>query len=108
MNRITKKYDDGSYGISECTCEVEKKLGQIEDIEQELGIDLVTLFKALKDGANFSKQNETVMGIPFAHIVNSPKLVYDYFGQKWVLRAKGDYERKVEDFGITWSLLERS
>lgn len=26
------------------------KLGQLEDIEEELGIDLVTLFKALKDG----------------------------------------------------------
>lgn len=50
MNRLTEKYDDGSYGISECTCEHEKKLGAIEDIEQELGIDLITLFKALKNG----------------------------------------------------------
>ena len=27
-----------------------KKLGQLEDIEEELGIDLVTLFKALRNG----------------------------------------------------------
>lgn len=26
------------------------KLGQLEDIEEEFGIDLITLFKALKDG----------------------------------------------------------
>lgn len=26
------------------------KLGQLEDIEEELGIDLITLFKALKNG----------------------------------------------------------
>ena len=26
------------------------KLGKLEDIEEELGIDLITLFKALKDG----------------------------------------------------------
>jgi len=26
------------------------KLGQLEDIEQELGIDLITLFKALRNG----------------------------------------------------------
>lgn len=29
------------------------KLGQLEDIEDELGIDLITLFKALKQGAWF-------------------------------------------------------
>ena len=28
------------------------KLGKLEDIEEELGIDLITLFKALKDGIN--------------------------------------------------------
>jgi hypothetical protein len=28
----------------------ENKLGQLEDIEDELGIDLITLFKALKNG----------------------------------------------------------
>lgn len=27
-----------------------QKLGQLEDIEEELGIDLITLFKALKEG----------------------------------------------------------
>ena len=27
-----------------------QKLGQLEDIEDELGIDLITLFKALKNG----------------------------------------------------------
>lgn len=30
--------------------EVANKLGQLEDIEEELGIDLITLFKALKNG----------------------------------------------------------
>lgn len=34
------------------------KLGQLEDIEEELGIDLITLFKALRDGV-YCK------GIPF-------------------------------------------
>lgn len=48
MNRLTIKYDDGSYGISKCTCEHEKKLGAIEDIEEELGIDLITLNKLRK------------------------------------------------------------
>lgn len=29
---------------------IELKLGQLEDIEEELGVELITLFKALKDG----------------------------------------------------------
>lgn len=33
------------------------KLGQLEDIEDELGIGLVTLFKALKDGIWYRLQN---------------------------------------------------
>lgn len=34
------------------------KLGKLEDIEEELGIDLVTLFKALKDGIYYRKEND--------------------------------------------------
>lgn len=46
----------GSYGNivnvgdNQATSMVHGKLGQLEDIEDELGIDLITLFKALKDG----------------------------------------------------------
>ena len=32
------------------------KLGQLEDVEEELGIDLATLFKALKNGFWFKGQ----------------------------------------------------
>ena len=54
--RLTEKYDDGSYGIKKVDCEVEKKLGQLEDIEDrlakysEIGITgLVDLFNHLTD-----------------------------------------------------------
>lgn len=54
--RLTKKYDDGSYGLEKVDCEMEKKLGQLEDIEERLskykdiGIGgLVDLFKNLTD-----------------------------------------------------------
>lgn len=52
--RLTKKMCNGEYlhgeasGYSTEICL--DKLGQLEDIEEELGIDLVTLFKALKNG----------------------------------------------------------
>lgn len=60
MERLTKKNDDmGSYtqfgdkyipnhNIRHKQCV--EKLGKLEDIEQELGIPLEVLFKALKDG----------------------------------------------------------
>ena len=61
MNRLTKKIK-GYYSVDLRTClpmeyeQIENsnacvdKLGKLEDIEEELGIDLITLFKALKDG----------------------------------------------------------
>lgn len=45
---INKQGNDYDYTTNEL--ELVKKLGQLEDIEDELGIDLITLFKALKNG----------------------------------------------------------
>lgn len=61
MTRLTRGYLSGNYSTIEqkCDCvESDKlgfykainKLGQLEDIEEELGIDLITLFKAMKNG----------------------------------------------------------
>ena len=58
--RLTKKEKNtlASHGYNECDYLLNgtprvvalNKLGQLEDIEDELGIDLITLFKALKNG----------------------------------------------------------
>ena len=59
MNRLTKdlhtQHDDTTYAdIVKSAVDRENivltKLKHYEDIEEELGIDLITLFKALKDG----------------------------------------------------------
>lgn len=49
MNRLTLK-DDEYWVKSDNQNKAIQKLGQLEDIEEELGIDLITLFKALKNG----------------------------------------------------------
>ena len=61
MNRLTRKIK-GYYSVDLRTClpmeyeQIENsnacvdKLGKLEDIEEEIGIDLFTLFKALRDG----------------------------------------------------------
>ena len=67
MNRFTKKSNSilkeieyqlidekenlsANEGIKKIQVLGTNKLGKLEDIEEELGIDLITLFKALKDG----------------------------------------------------------
>lgn len=54
MNRLTKKKEDDSYvyiyGEFHNIGKHVDKLGELEDIEEELGVGLITLFKALKQG----------------------------------------------------------
>ena len=67
MNRLTKKSNsvneaieyqlidekenlDANEGIKKIPVLATNKLGRLEDIEEELGIDLFTLFKALRNG----------------------------------------------------------
>ena len=75
MNRLTKKSNStlkeieyqlidekenlsANEGIKKIPVLATNKLGRLEDIEEELGIDLITLFKALKDGINVYYENE--------------------------------------------------
>lgn len=37
------------------SCKIVNKLGQLENLEQELGIELITLFKAVKQGYIYIK-----------------------------------------------------
>ena len=52
MTRLTMKIKEGFYIAPNInsTDDLKYKLGQLEDIEEELGIDLITLFKALRNG----------------------------------------------------------
>ena len=74
MERLTKDNDTqydliGNYNsnIEEFTNNhklrnsVLNKLGQLEDIEEELGIDLITLFKALKQGYIYVKLEDGII-----------------------------------------------
>lgn len=61
MNRLTYRTDNGEYTGMPNSIEIRmalEKLSKIEDMEEELGIDLITLFKALKDGINVYYEDE--------------------------------------------------
>ena len=81
------------------------KLSQLEDSEEELGIDLVTLFKALKDGFYYKKQGIIVH--------TSDKENYIFLSAKSCLPNQmcievyfGDLEMMCfyfNDYGKTWA-----
>lgn len=97
MNRLTKNVLTKTtplYEIGEWTDieEVSNKLGELEDIEEELGIDLITLFKALKQGYvwydNEKFKIECLYIKPRIHLY-----VTDGVGACY-----------MEDYGKTWAL----
>lgn len=97
--RFTKKYDDGSYGLEKVNCEVEKKLGQLEDIEDEIGIDLYTLFKALKNGVYIKKQSQTKYPLALLRTYYS-----NHTTRYFVFENGKEKEIKLNKYGKTWAL----
>lgn len=74
------------------------KLGQLEDIEEELGIDLITLFRALKDGIyciDFDNQDIRKFKAPLCF--NSTSKQFYWYG------SNIGYP-DLKDYGKTWSL----
>lgn len=106
MNRLTKdlhnQYKDYWYIEDlERVCDKEQivltKLGLLEDIEEEIGIDLITLYKALKNGI-YKK--------------DCLDCCYDtklrFMKGEWYLAQPFDenytYIVKTKDYGKTWAL----
>ena len=92
-------YNRDNYGaLLSSTESVINKLGQLEDNEEELGIDLITLFKALKYPIYVKETNETwwrsnrlYFGLPEAFIV-----ITDLNGKDIILPLK--------EYGKSWAL----
>lgn len=102
MKRLTKKneigYDTtGTYNsYFNATIKIVNKLGQLEDIEEELGIDLITLFKALKYGVFVVESNERF-------IVDDEIERLDV--SNGVFTTHNEYlELEFKDYGKTWAL----
>ena len=113
MSRLTRKIK-GYYSVDLRTClpmeyeQIENsnacvdKLGKLEDIEEELGIDLITLFKALKKGV-YVKFDSYFGNIGELDI----KIVKDnatgicYRNKKWYIQEE---DTLIKDYGKTWAL----
>ena len=78
----------------------ELKLGQLEDIEEELGIDLITLFKAYTNGF-YVKGEKEKQYIDF----ESPLNAIAFKNKEMFYRHKWSYQYvKLYDYGKTWAL----
>ena len=76
------------------------KLAVLEDIEDELGIDLITLFKAFKEDI-WIKFDNKIMFVPY-----DKKAFLFYEGNIccYPLNEQDDYIVSIDDYGKTWAL----
>lgn len=80
----------------------ENKLGQLEDIEEELGIDLITLFKALTEDV-YIKQGRKIIK------VETPPVLLNFDGEyrfEWHYeKLENSFEQlSISQYGKTWAL----
>ena len=92
--RLTKKVSVGynpapqKYGSRA----IYNKLGQLEDVEDELGIDLITLFKAITDGFYYKDG--------FGDIEHLDKqTLHLLVGNRFQ-----ELKEQIKDYGKTWAL----
>lgn len=78
-----------------------KKFGQLEDIEEELGIDLITLFKALKNGIYAKVYIPMSFGIKEIRFLDVEKTGLGLY-KNFIRTNYGLYQLK--DYGKTWAL----
>lgn len=104
-NEFPKDYTFSTDGL------IYKKLGELEDIEEELGIDLVILFKALKNGfwaksstkITFCKEDKkhTVF---IRHLGYDVEICCEESENTIDSKCKLYLERSTKDYGKTWAL----
>lgn len=112
MNRLTKKkgnyFNDYCLDFRQCL----NKLVQLEDIEEELGIDLITLFKALKNGVyirNYEFTTNKIIKIEKIKYWNIRLNDKEFDFRRSELGCYTDYATggllfPFSDYGKTWSL----
>lgn len=101
MNRLTYRTDNGEYTGMPNSIEIRtalEKLSKIEDIEEEIGIDLTILFKAIMNGFWYKNQYgyHQVDEYEYAIDLESSSLIklYEENGRTFYF----------EDYGKIWAL----
>ena len=77
-----------------------EKLFELEEIEEEIGIELTTLFKAYSNGF-YVKGEKEKQYIDFQNYLNASAFKHKemFYGHEWHYQYV-----KLYDYGVTWSL----
>ena len=93
MNRLTK-YTTYEHGLIN---DIYSKLEKLEDLEEELGVELTTLIKALREGVCVVDDDGYIYDDYIKRI--------DYWQGCWsFISNEQDVEVRLEDYGVTWAL----
>ena len=116
MERLTKKekkvvlLNNRNIGKNYLTIKQYEKLQQLENIEEELGIDLITLFAVFKKGLYFIKNNEIFSVNPIDISIDVGEYPFKLFFIVWYHNEQ--FEQKTteldfKDYGKTWGLTRK-
>ena len=103
MNRLTKKNDIGYFPAYERETkenyyDLVHKLGVLEDLEEELGIDFIALSKILKQRFIYDK-NQVKIELLGLHIKSDELYLYGF-----VEDTMHAVYLRLKDYGKTWAL----
>ena len=105
MKRITSKNHNR---YKSRVCAGWKKLQLLEDIEDELGVDLITLFRAFKDDVYIKLEDGRIIEGFGAMIEDNPRFIYfSVHGED--VNSIADYDSygvHTKDYGKTWAFVE--
>ena len=100
MGRLTKTFRNGEcHTLRTSVAPYYKKLSQLEDIEEEIGIDLVTREKALQNGAWYKSHSRGIVFCSFVRVVGKGKALELKENQRTSTLCA-----KTCDYGKTWAL----
>ena len=103
FNKLTNEYEYHLHNPNTSMIEDEiagtQKLGQLEDFEEELGIKLLTLFKALKNGVYVKNLNSDKSGFYYRKV----ECLFFRLKQKAIV-TQGCNDYPFKGYGKTWAL----
>lgn len=105
FNKAINNPDSDYCEITKCYEKVKSKLKELKKIEEELGVDLITLFKALRDGIWVLVSDDE--GGTWIEFIEPHRLSFSFY-RKQILIASDITEciadQDLKYFGTKWAL----
>lgn len=112
MKRLTYPLDTINgieYRENKNVAKIIKKLGKLEDMEEEIGIDLLTLYKISKQRgiwhlcfAGYRPNGGRYYRIEFVNAAGYRPVLFDFYGK----RMSGPYPHSFDKYKVTWAATE--